>query len=623
MKLFKSIGSLAFLLLVAATLHAQAIFEAINTNDLSKVSALIEKDPAIISLKDNLGNTPLHNAAIKGSVAMAEILLAKGADINAVNTRMNIPLVEAIINQREEVSRLLIERGSDLKKRTLTGDTPLHYAVRKSSVSIVSLLIEKGADIESKNDTQMTPLYLASGLQANVEIIKLLIEKGANVNNRGEKMALGDFPLNYAADNGPEETVNFLLDHGADFDTANGQAWRMISTASSRGFDRLFKAVAGKCGETLFSNETNNKRLMRTAQSGGSLEIVKILLSKNIPLDLTPNISGWTSLHYAAARNNPAMMEFLVHEGADINARTNDGKSAYNIAEEWGYKELLPLILKLGGTSEPQKFPILQGPYLGQQPPGNEMKRFAPGIVESDHCSVCTSPDGNEMYWSSGPNIMMTKIVNGKWTKPEVASFSGQGTGEFFDDVPFISPDNKKLFFTSRRAMGISSNKENIWYVERLPDGWSEPKPINNEVNAFAMHWQISVTKSGTLYFGGIGADGYGAGDIYYSKFVDGAYTKPVNLGAPINTAVHEIQPFIDPDESYILYCKVDAGQPVPYISFRSQEGQWLTPICIEEYVGRNGCLIVSPDGKYIFAQRGWWTEAKFIEKLKPEKSDK
>jgi hypothetical protein len=224
------------------------------------------------------------------------------------------------------------------------------------------------------------------------------------------------------------------------------------------------------------------------------------------------------------------------------------------------------------------------------------------------------------MYWSSGPAIMMTKIVNGKWIKPEVASFSGQGTGEFYDDVPFISPDNKKLFFTSRRAMGMSSSKENIWYVERLPDGWSEPKPIDNEVNAFALHWQISVAKSGTLYFGGIGADGYGGGDIYYSRFVDGAYTKPVNISPPISTADPEIQPFIAPDESYILYCKVDVGQPVPYISFRSKEGQWLQPICIEEYVGRNGCLIVSPDGKYIFAQRGWWVEAKFIEELRPKK---
>jgi ankyrin repeat protein len=553
MKLLKPIGSLTFLLLVSAILHAQAIFDAVNTNDLSKVSALIEKDPSIISLKDNLGNTPLHNAAITGSVAMAEILLSKGADINAVNTRMNIPLVEAIVNKREEVSRLLIERGSDLSKRNLTGDTPLHFAVRVSSVSIVSLLIEKGAEIESKNDTQMTSLYLASGLQQNVEIIKLLIEKGANVNNRGEAMALGGFPLNYAADYGTEETVNFLLDHGADFDTANGQARRMISTAASRGFDRLFKAVSEKCGEALFNNGTNNKRLMRAAQSGGSLEIVKQLQMRNIPIDLAPNISGWTSLHYAAARNNPAMMEFLVHEGADMNARTNDGKSACNIAEEGGYKELLTLILKIGGTSEPQRFPVLQGPYLGQQPPGNEMKRFAPGIVESDHSSVCTSPDGNEMYWSSGPNIMVTRIVNGKWIKPEVASFSGQGTGEFYDDVPFISPDNKKLFFTSRRAMGIMSNKENIWYVERLPDGWSEPKSIENVVNAFILHWQISIAKSGTLYFGGISSDGYGGGDIYCSGFVDGAYTKPINPGSPINDADPEIQPYIAPDESYIL----------------------------------------------------------------------
>ena len=147
------------------------------------------------------------------------------------------------------------------------------------------------------------------------------------------------------------------------------------------------------------------------------------------------------------------MIEFIVNNGADINACTNDGRSVYNIAEENGNKDALGLILNLGGKADPQKFPELKGPYLGQVPPENEAIRFAPGIVFLDHGTITISPDGKEIYWGTGTSIMMTKIQDDKWTKPTYASFSGQSDISFYDDVPFITPDNKKLFFTSKRKI--------------------------------------------------------------------------------------------------------------------------------------------------------------------------
>jgi len=358
---------------------------------------------------------------------------------------------------------------------------------------------------------------------------------------------------------------------------------------------------------------------MRRAISGGSLESVKMLQARNIVKDVSADIEGLTPLHDAA--RNPqalAMIGFLFANGADVNARTNDGRSPYNIAEESGNKEAKSLILKHGGSPEPQKFPYLTGPYMGQDPPRNEPKRFAPGIVSPSHCTITVSPDGKEIYWATGRQIMGSWIQDGRWTKPAAVSFSGQGSLSLYDDVPFITPDNKKLFFTSLRPLGSNSeNKENIWYVERTPSGWSEPRPVSAEVNAMQLHWQVSVSRSGTLYFGGNAKDSYGLSDIYCSKYVNGEYTKPINLGPVINSNDGETMPCIAPDESFLIFYKIVLQRPSLYISFRAEDGQWLPPRMIERVSARVGAIL-SLDGKYLFFDNRW-VSAKIIEELRPK----
>ena len=122
----KKVSALSILLLLFLNLHAQEIFDAVKTNDLGKVRALIGNDPGLVSSKDELGNTPLHTSAIAGSVPIAEYLLSKEADINAVNNQLMTPLHEAIYNKQEAVALLLIEKGADLNRQDMAGNTPLH-----------------------------------------------------------------------------------------------------------------------------------------------------------------------------------------------------------------------------------------------------------------------------------------------------------------------------------------------------------------------------------------------------------------------------------------------------------------------------------------------------------------
>lgn len=614
MKTVVSILAMIFFLFGSMPAKAQEIFEAIKKDDVARIKQLLGKDASWISLKDASGNSPLHIAAALGSLPITELLLSEGADINATNTELNTPLHAAIQNGRDEVSIFLIKNGADLNKHNASGYTPLHSAALHNRRAIAEALISKGADIESLSNQQYTPLGLIARSTESDEVAEFLIQKGANINARD---AAGRTPLNNAVLYSSDRIIDLLLDHKAEIGLEPRFLRMMLSSAAQRGHLRSFQFIVEKGGEDLFQDDSENKILMRRAISGGSLEIVKMLQARNVPLDVSADIEGLTPLHDAAG--NPralAMIGFLIEKGADVQARTNDGRSAYNIAEASGNKEAMSLILKHGGTPELQKFPYLTGPYMGQTPPGNEPRRFAPGIVSPSHCTITVSPDGKEMYWADGTRIMGSRIQDGRWIKPAVVSFSDKGSLSLYDDVPFLTPDNKKLFFTSRRPLGSNSeNKENIWYVERTPSGWSEPRSVSAEVNAMQLHWQVSVSRSETLYFGGTAKDSYGLLDIYCSKYVNGEYKKPVNLGPVINSGDGETMPCIAPDESFLIFYKVVLQRPSLYISFRAKDGQWLPPRMIERISARVGAIL-SLDGKYLFFDNRW-VSANIIEELR------
>ncbi|MEN6310164.1 MAG: ankyrin repeat domain-containing protein [Acidobacteriota bacterium] len=610
-------GFFAFALSFAAIPASPAdIHAAAKAGDLAAVRRLIQIDASLVNLKDVGGNAPLHAAAEGGAVSVAAYLIDRGADLDARNISGNTPLHEAIFNGKDKISRLLIEKGADLRSQNTIGRTPLHHAARYNRKATAELLLAKGVSVDSRDRAQRTPLLLLTLMTTNVDVARVLIQRGADVNAQD---ANGNMPLEQAAHNGSLALIDLLLDRGAGFHTTRDHALTTMRLAAAAGSARLFKVVAEKGGAALFNTASDNASTMAMAISGGSLEIVDMLLAKGIPIDGRPNIAGWTPLHRAVQGKANGLIEMLVKNGVDIDARTNDGRSAYNIAEAQGNQEALALILKLGGNSEPQKFPVLTGPYLGQILPDVEPKRFAPGIVTGGHTTVAVSPDGREIYWAEAFRIVVSRLENGHWTRPAVVSFSGASDTPMYDDAPFVAPDNKRLFFTSLRPVGSGSgSKENIWFVDRTSGGWSTPRPVSPEINAMQLHWQVSVSNSGTLFFAGK-REGEADG-IYYSRLVNGEYARPENAGPAINSPEVATCPFIAPDESYIIFARVRNGELEGlFISFKAKDGQWLPPGAFSKNVD-SPTAIVSPDGKCLFTGLSWM-DAKFIEELRPRDS--
>lgn len=186
-----------------------------------------------------------------------------------------------------------------------------------------------------------------------------------------------------------------------------------------------------------------------------------------------------------------------------------------------------------------------------------------------------------ESYKKEYSFIAVMRKENNKWSTPKVASFSGM----YKDLEPFLSPDGLKLFFASNRVDNTSKEVKkdiDIWYVERssVKDEWSKPKNIGPVINTKANEYYPSVTEKGDLFFTAEYKSSRGKEDIYVSRLVNGAYTKPVSLGTGVNSEKYEFNAFVAPDESFIIFTsygrKDDLGGGDLYISYKGKKNTWL-----------------------------------------------
>lgn len=135
---------------------------------------------------------------------------------------------------------------------------------------------------------------------------------------------------------------------------------------------------------------------------------------------------------------------------------------------------------------------------------------FEPGVISDDRWQwrISFAPDEESAFYAvsdgffpetRNATIFVTdRREDGGWDTPEIAPFSGT----HHDIDPFITPDGRRLYFSSSRPVdGTPKEDFDIWFVERGPSGWGTPTHAGPEVNSDLDELYPSATASGTLYF--------------------------------------------------------------------------------------------------------------------------
>jgi ankyrin repeat protein len=158
------------------------IHDAAEKGRVEKVLALLQAHPELVSRIDKAGNTPLHLAARNNQLEVARILIANGADVNTMSfhTLQSVgmtPLHAALLSyHHKEMVELLISRGADVNAGDTSKATPLIYAVRSDLMLDAKLLLANGADVNVGS-----PLHWAVWSH-HLDMVKLLVASDADIN---------------------------------------------------------------------------------------------------------------------------------------------------------------------------------------------------------------------------------------------------------------------------------------------------------------------------------------------------------------------------------------------------------------------------------------------------------
>ena len=157
------------------------VFEAAATGQTDRVRVLVKRDPTLANAFSSDGFMPLGLAAFFGHLETVNALLDAGAEVN-VTTRESMkvtPLHSAAAAKQVAIARVLIGRGAKVNAaQPESGFTPLHEAALNGDIEFARLLLEHGADINAKMKDGKTPLTFALK-GGHTEMASFLLDRGA------------------------------------------------------------------------------------------------------------------------------------------------------------------------------------------------------------------------------------------------------------------------------------------------------------------------------------------------------------------------------------------------------------------------------------------------------------
>ncbi len=188
---------------------------------------------------------------------------------------------------------------------------------------------------------------------------------------------------------------------------------------------------------------------------------------------------------------------------------------------------------------------------------------FAPAIYKDGIVFCSDRPSQFAISWVDAQGNSPTKIYLAENPESKAASILSEViSSKASEGSACFSADGDLMVYTG----SITSKDENVkgrfgLFFSRMTEvGWSEPVPFVHNTKDFSYSLAYpSLSQDGNkLFYSSDMSGGFGGKDLYYSEKIDGEWSKPINLGAPVNTSSNESYPHITSDNK--LYFSSDAG---------------------------------------------------------------
>ena len=326
-----------------------SLVDAARAADVTALRALIRQGADVNAAAAD-GTTALHWASYRDNLEIADLLIRAGAKVDAANDLGATPLWNASVNGSSGMVKRLLEAGAHPNLALLLGETPLMIAARSGNAGVVTQLIDKGANVNARGPRGQTALMWAVSEQ-HPDVVKVLLSRGADIRIRsdalGQVMAVpphgkpeynrmipfgGETALMFAARVGDLASAKLLLAAGANVNDADAWGVRAVTLAAHSGFTETVEFLLDKGADANAAGPgftALHEAIMRRDE-----RMVKALLAHganpNTPLqtwtperrssedfNFAPALVGATPFWLAARFAEPGVMQLLVAKGAD------------------------------------------------------------------------------------------------------------------------------------------------------------------------------------------------------------------------------------------------------------------------------------------------------------------
>jgi ankyrin repeat protein/L-ascorbate metabolism protein UlaG (beta-lactamase superfamily) len=337
-------------------------WSAARSDDDRLLRALLRENPGICNARDADGHTPLHIAALNGSIAALRELIEAGADPNVRSNSGRTPLLLAAFAGEPDAYLQLRDAGADTATTDLSGTTLLHAAAAGGSMEILSEVLSAGSDAGASNLFGELPIHRAAQGD-HLEIVKQLFEVGTS---RDPLDSYHMTLLHKAANRGAVQTATWLLDQGLNPLSGDLAGGTPLHSAASFGRVAMAQLLLDRGVDVNIRNHQQATPLYAAA-SAGHRPLVTLLLERGADPAALDNY-GQGPLHVAAVRGHADVIQELLAAGAPAGIADIHAHRPFELAALYGrdkaWKELSPPPAAL---ADPQ-FTPQAAHALGQQP---------------------------------------------------------------------------------------------------------------------------------------------------------------------------------------------------------------------------------------------------------------